>query len=525
MKNTGVVIFSLAGSVPPDEYLQKALENNKSSIGAAALITIRDDHNNVHHHEFEREAFPQTVSLEALKGMLNNYKDYDVLLHMGNSDAPVGPHDLQPFVALEDKDGQCIAVGAIEGEFHPTVKDDTTKGRTEDGLLIESYLKPKFADVMALCNGNLSEFFKKLKSPIAERELKSTWGNNGTIAVLGLNGESGRVEHNAAFRRFDWGWTTRHYGYKAEELKIDTPKTEPVKQGMFGKVVQAVVDNLPINAKTTSNDVKKDNTLHPGQPIPAVGSVATELKKALPTDTAVKANEGGKLCRPPLGIMGDKTKLRKWYDRAVGHEKRPDNFMEGPEIFVTNERIKEKNLSYREVVASTTPVSQPTKKEEPKTAPVPVTTPVVVPDGGEVTKVGETTVIRKKPLELVPIIPAENKMKINARLLAIKSNTAVVGVGSQEGMAPSKIQGVENDLPNFSQQLGIKREDLLGLSYSDIVGLTRDFPDDMAILVFNLLDNAKKVGLQPKADNVEGVKPKTSVPSSGAMFGKSQKAG
>ena len=384
-------------------------------------------------------------------------KDFSIVNYFGNGS--VGQDDLQPFIVLE-KEGKPMLVAFLEGSFNAYGKTDSA--HTDEYHLVHNILVPKSKQLFRLVKGDINQFMSELADPVTQSELINTTVPRGTITLVAANGAVFSFEKNEDKGSFPWGWTSNTYGYV--EKNEAAPATVSLKNRFFGsgKPGAAAATSVPVTAKPTPPSI-----------VPAKDVV-------LPSNGTVLEQEA-RLGAPPLEVQRQgKGARKKWYRNNALNGVLPVNWAENPEV-----PLKPKPLK------SLQEIPQPKPKDtENKHVPV---TPAPKP--------------AENPQEhKVPIIPASHKKDIVDRFLK------TVDINSQEIMDPKQIQSLENKLPTFCEQVGLKGlEETFRWSFKNLVELGEISKEALATLCMNyrtafILTLAERPA-EEKAEHVEPVRP------------------
>jgi len=358
-------------------------------------------------------------------------KNFAIVNFFGNGS--VGKEDLQPFVVLE-KNGKPMLVAFLEGDFNAYGKTDSS--HTNEYHLVNNILVPKSKQLFRLVKEDINQFMSELADPVTQSELINTTVPRGTITLIAGNGAIFSFEKNADKGTFPWGWTSNTYGYveKNEEAK----PSSSLANRFFGKKPEAKPEPPSI---VPGKDTTQPSVLH--------------------------KEEVARLGSPPKEVQG-KGAIKKWYRNNALQGVLPVNWSERPEVPLKT-RPSQTVKSFKEL-----PQIASTESIKPKdTAPK-----VVVPAVAQ-------TLPTKTPVEhpqehKVPIIPAEHKKDIIDRFLK------TVDTNSQEIVDPKTIQSLENKLPTFCEQVGLKGlDETFRWSFKSLVELGEMSKEALATLAMN----------------------------------------
>lgn len=419
---SGVIVLKEKGQLVPEQYWQKVLDVNKSCSGFA-LAT-----NGV----IELGKLGKVDSLKELQELHEAGKEYQIVNFFGGGN-PVSAEDLQPFVILQ-KDNKPVLVVFLEGDFNAYGKTDSA--HTNEYHLVNNILMPKAKQLFRLCGEDIGKFMGEIADPVTQNELISAVVPRGTVTLIAGNGMIFSFEKNEDKGKFPWGWTSNTYGY--------AENTYPAKE------------EGATQAPSSAMSALKDKLL--GKKVVAKPEPASIIpSKDTAQATVLHSEEVARLGSPPKEVQG-KGAIKKWYRNNAMNGVLPQNWAERPEVPLKRGVVK----SFKDivpVVASTEPIKQDNIKPKDTAAKH-----IPAPD----------------PKPQVPIIPAAHKKDIVDRFLK------TVDTNSQEIIDPKVIQALEDKLPTFCEQVGLKGlEETFRWSFKSLRELAEISPDAVVTLLMN----------------------------------------
>jgi hypothetical protein len=336
----------------------------------------------------------------------------------------------QPFNILE-KDKKISLVAFADGEFNAFSQTDSA--HSNEYHLVTNLLIPEAKQLYRLVGEDIAKFMLEIADPAKQQLFLNASVPRGTITLLAANGAVFSFEKNERKGKFPWGWVSDTYGYAEKEFPAKDEKQSTVsamKAKLLGKPVAKPEPSLIVPAKDTS----------------------------VPTVLQQKTEETAQLGSPPRDIHS-KGALKKWYRHNALNGILPTNWSERPEV-----PLKSKIKTFKDIpiVADTKPVDSKPKDVEPKHIPV-------------------ADKPKENPQEhKIPIISVGAKKDIIDKFLK------TVDTNSAEILDPKNIQSLENRLPTFCEQVGLKGlEETFRWSFKSLVELGEISKEALATLLMN----------------------------------------
>lgn len=450
----GVIISKAAGQLIPDDYLGRVLAEYKSGFGYAIFDTVGKNDEGIPYDEKRIfcESMAGSIDLTTFNELQTNAKDASALFFFANNgpaDGTWSEADIQPFVY--EADGKVIVAGFIEGDFSGY---DTVKGSTEHRVLWDSHVVPILTKAFKYAGGNIDNFVEDISDSTTEKTLLNTAGHRGVFALLCANGEVVSFAQNDLGGEFEWGAVSNTLGYSdapAEPEPVKVPEPEPEKKPSVLKRFSAIVKTSAPSepAPSKAEPEKLPDGVHKVTPKtdPVIVNTSVPVVKTL---TALPK----KIPVPP-GLHGKKRK--QWFRSALGLNSRdalPVGWETMKEVTFTPKTMKLGDLKAENV---TTPAATPT---------TPVTPPVTKPE-------------EKRPM----VLPESTRHKVNEHILKFLDNKSNVIPSPQE------IVNIELRHKSFTEQLGLKLDDVLRWPTADVAELIQKFPYAGALLFSELRRN------------------------------------
>lgn len=299
--NTSVIITAKAGHVPPRGYLQEALKHNPTCYGLC--VRESDDAGPF----LSSAAEHRTIAVDDLVKKLEELKDCDVVLHLGNMTQDFSPEDdMQPWAfqkAVEGEDPADILHIFIEGDFPNYAK--VGGGHTDEYNFFDSFLFPTLLEKYQAVQGDDEQFFVKLRESLFEQQVMHPVGHRAAIVMVPVIGDIIAFGKNELGGEFEWGATSNRYGWGDQTMlqKAAGVAVEAVKKGR-GRLASLMdsTSTVVVPAEPRPDPVKKENP-------PGVHNTADVNKQSQSTDPFVAwpgtSSKTHTMVMVPPGLQGN----------------------------------------------------------------------------------------------------------------------------------------------------------------------------------------------------------------------------
>lgn len=420
MAHSGVIVVKDKNQIVPRPYLEKVLEKNPTAFGMAF----------VEKGSILEDIVSKDISVDLIMGLMDGFKKEVVVFHFGNYDAGYLTDDLQPWIALRDVKQQPSLVVFLEGNFSSQSK----AGSNHVPEFFASYdkLMPKLQKLYNMADHNIGKLMANVEG--FKDDLASLWVDRGTILMLASTGQIYSYSVNPLEKKFDWGWTTNHYGFGVEE------KLSPA-------------DLMRARATAKIAGIVPDKKVEP-----APGPIAGIVQDPPKTETSVPAITQPKMVQCPITVRGKKN-IGEWYRANAGFN--PQNYKQRPLVEVKADLVTGGKKG--DIIK--------TFQDLPKDLPV-------IPGIKETPSITEPV----GPSTPIPVIPKKEQDNLLTFITTI-------GADSREILSPKSIQDLEQKYPTFAQYCG--QEDLgfiRSWPYSAFVELVNNplYRAASHVLIFNL---------------------------------------
>ena len=418
-------------------------------------------------------------ALGYVKDLLEETKDYKILLHLSND-----PKDAQPFTILSDE-GIVMLVASLVGDFS---EHKETDGHSVEYIEADDYLTPKILDLFEKADDDVPKLMQKLREPNITRELgKMGEGEFLNCTVLASNGDMlAFTRPKSPPLKYEWGSAScdlnEHQAAATATEKKETV-VEPVKltlkERLAAKAAAKAADGTGKPDGTPGTKSPPGTTPAETKPIPdggptipdgkpATGTPLADLKarllakKGVPVVDTARSKETQATNNPALAadpyrlvdipVTFSKERLKRNWFAARGPSGEvnidfPDWKHRQGQIVVPTSRIAalHKNLDMAEIM-----------KRYPIASPADITRL----KGGAMamkstTQTSVPAVAHAQGSTVPGFISPEAKEKLHSRVFSQPHVIAVVAKNGQNILNPDFLPQMEDKLPQFWQSLGL----------------------------------------------------------------------
>lgn len=459
MNNT-VIIQKKPGFLIPKPMLEQAILNCPTVVGMAL-----QDQEEGGQEILEVSRVPQAQSIDTLMQINEASKDLPLIISMTNGASDFDPaKDTLPFtIQAKLADGaplEDILAVFLEGDFSGYSQPGSK--HSDEYHLWNEFLEPILLEKLE--NKTLAEFFDSLKKSTFQQSIMNAMKHRGVALLMPIIGDTIAYGKNELGASFEWGEASQVFKYKEGGGAVE--KVISATRGRLASIMgstekKATTDPAPTPAKTDPKPVIED------QP-------KIETPK---TDTAVGTvhNAGKVQVKVPRKLQGNAR--NKWI-RLFNNDKLPSNHLD-PELvlWVPQAQIK---FTERDVTTQTDIHNLKLEMEGKaplKTQVIDKTTNVV-----DMKKAHETIKSEdKRPAaDFLPVLSADDKSKSQELVLDWATRPA------DKTPSAIDIQKAESKLTSFSDQMGIKLQDMFVWQVSDIKLLAKEVPDALALAFIEL---------------------------------------
>jgi len=446
------VMAALPGFVPPQEAVEKLLDEHKSMIGFASALTVEnpgEEDQQVLEIIIESEEMPPIA--EVMK-QLESYKGDLCLLTFGDFPKEWDGESEQPFVILRadptDEDSDPVLIACIDGSF-PAHSTDGADG----AAVIADILRGTLGRFLTTAE-NMTELVESIQTdPAIPRLIKGLYKDRASITLLAENGAIWTWGENPQRAEFDWGWMSQSHGYG--QKSVVQKATDAVRT--FG------------SGRRGKGSTKTETSAGSLQP-------ATQEQTAVHASSG-KTGDAGDAAYIMVAAPKDWTKDEKrTFYKQLNNGLVPQGYKDSPQIKILRtvwDKYSKANAAKLKVIADVEPV-------EPVTS-------------------GKVEVIPKAS-------PAELKLHKD---VFMKRPTLVKITNEGRGIIdPKRSQEMEKEYATYPELAGLKSLlDVFAYSNEDILDLIQKTPTIAMILMGNLIsysiEHTPEEELNPPAEEPE----------------------
>ncbi len=471
--NRQLILFKKKNETVPRAYAEAALRMFPTCIGFAVQDT--EDGKPTGNPFIEIERSPKAITLDQFMKVNEQAKDMNVVFTLGNITGDFNKEkDVQPF-SFRTPEGQDILAVSVEGDF----PDFVQKGHSDEFNLWADYLHPLMLKEYETSD-DLGSFYEKIAAPMFKRQLMGSVGHRASCVMLPIIGEPIAHEKNDLVVEYPWGacsqGTEIDRTFIEKEIKPKVEEAPPVveqkKQGRYS----GILNNEPGAAAPATATSTKPTVVH-NTPKPEVPATATMIKDGFVT------------VKPPEKLQG--SALNYWYRTFMPDGGLPPHSKNRPEILIpialktyaekkveTKEHCKTLQSEVKAFLGvHDTAVQMQQAHEEIDKAPVsasqqvkPDKQPEEKTTSGKV-KNGEGA----QPSDWLPIIPSKEKSQELVLDLVTRDYEKL------KLPTPLLLQKSEEKFKPFSEEMGIKFEDMFRWSIKDLKALGKLDSDALAV--------------------------------------------
>lgn len=240
----GVIIRRPANKTLNGEYLALALASCSKVWGASFV------------DKGVLECFQGTdPTAETILDTLEQFKDVDVTLYLGNEVAGTNLKTVPPFPLIENDEEQALVAIIPEGNFPGFVKE---KSSSSPAYHLAESLFDDFNATFDLVDKDIGKFMAGIQKESFQKKIKLNSVGRGYITVIAQNGESFTFAQGDTAKEIDGVWVSNHFDFGAKAEKAPEPEK---KRGMFSRsTVREKVDHQPSNAVNAAGVDQPDKT-------------------------------------------------------------------------------------------------------------------------------------------------------------------------------------------------------------------------------------------------------------------------
>lgn len=439
----GLIVLEKKGMIAPEPFLKKVVPLNQGGCGAMfasdGVVEIMNTLNG--------------AAVEGWQEAQVGFKAFNRIFYLGTGDPPKDVKDMQPYSLLFDAAGHRRLAMVLEGNFPNYVLDKT---HSPEFNLVKTWIKPRVdmlwrtskQDIAAVLEELRSnEFWEELKGCIHERADFTFLAGDGTIITRGVNPDT---------RTFEWGTTSKAYGYEEKSSKDVVTVQKKSVTSMFGG------DDKTVAPPKTEPD--KAPISEPTVPIVAPGG-----------DTVIPM-ENEMWVKPPSKYFDQKNPLIGWFREWNGWC--PTNWKDMPAIKLEGQYrdkwIEKQKKGGKEAYEM---------KQLVQAGPEPGNLPMRTDLRQEADRFKNTDPVHLG-LAPAPAIPIAVRTAYLDTFLKSKNVGEAIQRHSQDLLARAdKLQEMESKRATLKDQLGITLEEFDGHPLDVVFETAKQFPEVAATVI------------------------------------------
>lgn len=438
----GLIVLEKKGMVAPEPFLKKVVPLNQGGCGVMFASDGEVQINNT----------LNGATVEGWQEAQEGLKVFNRVFILGTGSAPADPKDLQPYSLLFDATGHRKLSVVMEGNFPAYVLDKT---HPPEFNLVKTWIKPRVDMLWRTTKQDLGAVLEELRSDEFWNELKGCVHERGQFTFLAGDGTVINRGVNPDEKSFDWGWTTKHYGYDEKSSKDVIIEPKKVKASMFGEEPPIRPVEQPDPAHTPGN---------PEAPISAPGG-----------DTVIPVMPE-MWVKPPSQLYDQKNPLINWFREWNGWC--PTNWREMPAIKLEGE-FKAKWIEKQKKGGK----GGYAMKQLVQAGPDPNNLPQRTDPNAEGERFKNTDPVHLG-LAPAPSIPIAVRTKYMEDFLKSKDVHGAIQRHSQDLLARAdKLQEMESKRATLKDQLGITLDEFDGHPLDVIFETAKRFPEVVATAI------------------------------------------
>ena len=336
--HSGTILFVKKGQLPPDNLLQKILEENTSFNGCAfaeggEILIALDD-------EAATLEDVKTAIMQAIK----DRPDKTMIFFFGKYPDGFLDEDMQPYPVLRNSKDEVIMVAFLEGKFPQYSQPNSN--HSDAYFCAFKHIMPTLYKSYVAAGSSVPKLMESLDDDATKMSLTNMLGTDGTIVLLAGNGEAVMANkgNSTMDKEFKWGYTSNTYGVvEAEYPEKEEPKVPEKKTMQFGKIKPKAAASADI----TYTNIKTPTTATAAPPTVAMEKVMWSAQE-LNTRNLPK----GTFCKQYRDVIKKGYKVRANFC--------PPNWRELPEVEVTNVNFLKPTLTATSSAASKTVATEKT---------------------------------------------------------------------------------------------------------------------------------------------------------------------
>lgn len=466
--NTATIIHKKAGQDIAPDFLALAMKQNQTAFG----ICLQDK---VAGKDPILDLMGKAKALTAdTYNAIEGIRDIPAVIWLANLNEHFDKvNDLQPFdfqmIGEKDKDGvapdpESVLCIFIEGDFPKYNKPD--QGHTDEYNLWEDYLFPTLLEKFELANGDVEDFYARLRTKQFSDSILNTIGHRGVVMLVPLDGDPIVVKHNELGAEYAWGSVSNRYNYgdKSATEKVADAATAVVSavKGRTSRLAKALGTtapaSLPVLPDAPKKEEKKDNppgvhTIKSNKPLS--GNVV-----ALTPPSGLQGNARNTWIRTFMGL-GQDDPLPKDKDHSGFKVSVPTELVGfAQEPITTKEEARALQSRVKSFLADGAVIEETPKPDEVKNPPK---------------EDREKPADSRPTQDFLPDISADDKRG------AVDLVTGWASKPKDKTPSALDIQRIESKWPPLSTTMGIKFEDMCRWPIADLKMLAKKYPDVMAL--------------------------------------------
>lgn len=207
-----VIVMKAKGHTIPLDFATKVLEAYPSCSGVGMI----------HKGKLVVQVSKEPLTPEKLVKTSEKFKDLGMVFSFGRYDEGFLDRDIQPYIALDDANGQHIIIAFLSGQFPGYVLAGSNE--SPEHRYSEIYLTPKIAQLYDLSDKEDPKLMAFLQKETIKNEMTMPATGDSQVVLMSRTGQVlvYPKDHNCRPTEAEWGW------YTDPKLTEDTPaEAEP----------------------------------------------------------------------------------------------------------------------------------------------------------------------------------------------------------------------------------------------------------------------------------------------------------
>lgn len=224
MSHEDLIVRVFPGHVLSDEFFDKVVSEYNTVFGAAS---VKDG-------KIVMVQFDQFPKPDQIKGLIESFKDSELLMHFGKSVVGYTAESMQPFGLIGDDVGDKL-IAFLSGDFSNLAEPKGS--HSGPAYAVSKILRPKMDMLFNASGGSMKKLMEQFKSPVVFHDMTHLGVSNTSVMFLPIEGEISIFNTSDRSKTFDGFWASDHLGFGQDQKELPLSKessSNPLLNAMLG---------------------------------------------------------------------------------------------------------------------------------------------------------------------------------------------------------------------------------------------------------------------------------------------------